>query len=537
MFPFANYKDFVKNQSVLMTIEGVLKEVLYECYTTTDYNNGSFNQNLLSKMYKTYDLNMKLFYPILISDLYPREKYLALKKIILELTINKVKEFIIEELYNDFEQDNLNILTLVGIKIVNHDFLCPLTLTFKNGKTLKINKLLFPYFDCFGYFDQETPKCNEVCDYDYDCVKVMIDYFFIGSDEIKEDLLLPLAFEINKLGFISPLTQKIMTLINAKTIIPTLYNTNSFYDFLAKCEILIVMSNETLPKNNMALCVMIFLKGDLDYDISALLHSSCYQTYIKSHMTRSGFFITKLTTVYDTDINKGLDLLSLLPHHLMEDQQVMDRLYDLTDIDDKVLSKLSLRIQLELGLKFKKYDFLDTLLPIDIPDHLLMYLAKFYKTVGQNTLKWTYVKQTIKNEMHCLPTQMNYNIQNCLRFMHIHSFNPMIPRHLVIFNYIGIVHSFLKNEKIGVIINLANTSYELDIHKKLYIGEHYTNNIVYGINQLGYIKFVDEVLEYCSVNTLLNTSNKVEYGGIIFDQMYDLQHIKVGDAIFIEKEF
>ncbi len=549
MFPFANYKDFVHDQFTLDIINDALKEVLYECYTNTNYNDGAFNHDLLSKMYGKIALDVHLFYPILINNPFD-EKFKALKNIIIKIAKDnvQVRDFLTNLLVENFNNVSLTIryeiLSSVGTKIVNHDELCPLILIFNNDQRLTINKLLFQHFDCFGCFDDDL-LTNQIhhCDYNYDCVKIMIDYFFTGVIHtkyleqclFKNDIALSLLFEINKLGFISPLTDQISQQLNADpTLIPNLYETNTFLDFLSECEIIISMSDKY--KNNNTLNVMIFLKQYLDYDVVQLLYSSCYQTYIKSCLTYSDFFMNKITQIFDHDMDQGLKILPLLPVVYMEDSLIMDRLNTLTHIDNNLLSKLSLKIQLTLGLKFLKFDYLDTLLPMDISLGLLLYLIRFYKNNSANDLKWQYIKRSICDNMHCSPTQMNYRIKNCFRFVHIHSFNPS-PRHIVVFNYIGTVHSLLYdgNDYIGIIINLSpNQAYELDVHKRLYIGEYYNKDITYGIKELCYNKFPNQP-EYI-VNTLLNTSNKEKYGSIIFDQLYEL-NIKVGDAIFVEKLF
>ena len=537
MFPLVKYKDFVQDESILTLINNTLKEVLYECYTTSSYNNGSFNMNLLPKIHNHFNHLSMNFYPILISDLYDTEKNKSIKTQIIKLCVDPcMKEMVVDALYEDYHSytfSNQNeIMSKVGTKMMDHSNLCPLTLTFKEGQTLKINKILFSHFDCFGCLDMDCSDLNETCDYDYDCMKTMIDYFFTGKVDVKD--WVSLAFEINKLGFDSSLTNIVIKKINDITnIIYVLYNTNSFHDFLSKCEILMGMS-KILSYGQLNLRIIRFFNQDLDYSIVELFHSSCYNHYIKSQMITNEFFMDKVIEAYDRG---ELSLISL-PSHLMEDPRIIERLNNLKGIEDQLLSKLTFSAQLKLGLKFLKYDFLDSLLPIDMSKYLLFNLVDHYKSLDPNKLKWQYIKHSIKKDMYCSPTQSNYEIGNCLRFIHIHSFNPSISRHLVVFNYIGKVHECLMNgnECIGVMIEmLKKGSEELTIHKRLYIGDYYTNPMTYGIKQLEYIKYVDEPVGH-KVNTLLNITNKLVYGSILFDHSY-IYDIKVGDAIFVEKEF
>jgi hypothetical protein len=616
-FPFQYYKNFIGiTDDTLQIIQEVRKECIYNDFM----NNGQSDHNLfcitfLKDFIKILEGDDKtkvtmLFYPLLdelliyinenkAHDYYRKKEvidklYLDTKNLIKSLISegNELSKQVMYKLKDDFYNyycNNIYMYDVIGNKIMYDDRLCPLLLKFPCGNILKINKLLFPYFDCFKC---ENLEGEHLCNYDYECLETIITYFFTGKydrDYVKVNCA-KLMLGINKLGFdcdinilaktppdfyatftyvISDFLEK-----NIENLLPEIFKNNTFENFLSQNEIFLNMSNKyyyELTENIVKfLLSLVSIDNDdstnVKYDITQLLTSSFYMNNV-----------LKLSTHWDF-INNS-DIVDIIPEVLLE-HKVLGRLNDSNKIKlgikyenydylernklleniqciniitekifekPEIVSRMSFYDKILIGIKYKKFEYLNTLLLENtlFSRNTLIRIANSYKSFDiEHYQKWEYLELKLRGK-HCESPAMLHDVKKQECFSYIHSFNPNDDRNIVVFNLVGYVVNIITNHLdniVGIILKLGQ-KHKLDTSKKIFIGDTYDNTTrynIFGITEL-WAYTNNKCEEKHKVNYLKNwDAYNYKYGAIYLNNddiiRIGINNLKCGNSIFVDKE-
>jgi hypothetical protein len=486
---------------------------------------------------------------------------------------NKLKDKLKKELYSIFIETytHEDIYKIIGQEIMYNELLCPLTLKFPCGNTLKVNQMLFPFFDCFQCDGLEG---EHECDYDYECMKYIVTYFFTGICKGKYSVenFVKILLEINRMGFnckFSQLAKYLVDLIfnNADNILPVLFKNNTFENFLSQNEIILNMlikyseSEFSINKDSHYVSkILNFLKTkETEYDIMEFLTSSCYINHIcmtvygKKYINENNNFLKLPITIFQypkvilalSDNNKefiGLKYENfdyLVENKLINNKIVVDLLPEEFITNSKIFTLLTNNNKIKLGLKYKNFQCInDSLQNIsNINNDDFKDIAKLCKQFDpQNYQKWTYLENISKKTVVNVTNEIDVKKNN--KFIYIHSLNPFIEPNVNVFTLVGTVVGIISidNKPLGIIIKI-NYLKKLTVNTKIFIGDKYNNDSHLNITQMKELYICPDKINLdvsYKVDYLQNyDKNNIQYGKIFFNDPID---VTIGSCIFINKQ-
>lgn len=497
-----------------------------------------------------------------------------------ELAIT-LKNNLLRKLLSDFDndiyyrnEDTQNVYKLIGEKMMYNEHLCSLTLKFQCGNILKINKLLFPFFDCFTCGNLQDVQEHE-CFYNYKYFKFIIEYFFTGQHSLKymdthNIDCITLLLEINKIGFhckFANLTESLFTHLLNNTIccFKNLLQVDGGDEFIRKIGIIIsiipVPKSETMidkiasffDSHMTNFCVETLFVTD--FFVNNLCTTSWGSSLVIKHKYTKLFHkIISIPTFFrlcESVISMGENPFMVFKEFIMANPKCLNNNSVIPMIQQDIfetpslIDNLNTDHKITLAIKYKNYDYLNKMLISDfISRSNLDTLASFYMQFDTiNYQKWEYISS--KKWLTQTPVYHGkiMDISKAYSFIFIHSLNLSTMNNIVGFNKIGYVDTVVKNDNganVGIVINLnMNTKRKILNGMKVFIGNKYGTT---SHSELFTIKQLYTCPSYGLTDAKYHANyldNHRSHGYIYFDEndiaRMGMDHITRKTCVFLEK--
>jgi hypothetical protein len=559
MFTIINSHEFTKHSSII--VGNILSNILCDYYVTHDTiktNGGNewLNIDCLLKFIDSLkdddknEITIRVF-PILKQLAenkcfvnFPEVNNLA-KNLIIELIGDEkfgpvIKLILVSELCEVCNnlQDIVLIIKQLGEGMRDCDELCKLTLKFPCGNVLKVSDIIIPHFECFKYDNLDG---EQLCFYNYKCLKTIIDFFFTAHMDEDCDTL-ELLLGMDKLGYKDQsliLHDKLFTklLESVQDTLLNMLNNNPFEEFIRQLGILCNMSGKF--KDKIITGINTFLEAhEQKYDVGKLISMSFFTEYlINTTLGKNIIKKYKYVPLFDKIVNEDnfkelYMILFELKHDplkifntFIEDHPDCLNKKEIIKILPKdifqhtnIFPKLNASVQANLYIKHKNYECMDTILLNSVSHCTIEYVAKKYiKHNPEAHQKWEILHRDTKNN----DAKWGYDVTlGDYNFTYIHSLNPIVHRNIVSFTYVGYIVDIFKDldgSIIGIFIKLEYWQTIL-INNEIFIGDTYTNNSKYDIFH---------ITKLCSYPNESNISYQTPY-------LHGISHKSYGD-IYLDK--
>ncbi len=498
---------------------------------------------------------------------------------IFRITINEVirknpelKNIIMDELatqYFNFEcLDPLYIVSHfgkeIGEKMMTSSNTFDIILIFDNGKQIKTHTQILSSVGCFKFIadfpdDDSKHIREEKVNFDYDNIRIIIDYLYLGIGNIDSNNYIDYILLIDSVDIETD--DKLFPILYAQCLvcfeqnIINCFENNSFYDFLHKFDILLdifINNDSTMTTKTKYLKIPNYIRSlyknyGEKFNVIMLLESQfftkrlLYTKYGYQLIEETKYFPLFKYIINGDNYDKLFEIViathepnmlnMLLPFvknvFKFNNNNLIEKL-PIEAFNHPIYEKLTNKNKISLIVTHKQYEYLNTLL--DLSKYGFEYLTEIMKDTND-----AWKELSLKQQM--ISSIIIYKQKICIaHYNNFVSVNKIYPLSFSSYMYIGNFNTIINEVDFGICIDIAVYNSYLKTGQKIIVSDNHDydiQNYTFTIKNV-YPYFSNDV-DKCDTKLLLGKhSPKIN---IIFENIdFEIPKILVNTNVFCETD-